>query len=161
MKYINNIAQLNMRPPLIRGRQQSRQEYTYSCLQRGTIQCRGTRSKAAVEQLASLAPSLAVSCYRYLPVPFHPAHFMSARARPPECTIRNPHVEEWHIGTVGIDTPTFFEEILDRIDAAQDDEVFSEITVGRNVPYQLGLSKKKKHAWRGQAYRISSSTWRM
>lgn len=55
--------------------------------------------------------------------------------------IPNPHVEEWHDGTVRVDTPTFFEQVLDNIDATQDDDVFAEKTVGCNVPCHLASEK--------------------
>ena len=56
----------------------------------------------------------------------------------------NAHLEEWHIGTIGVDTPSFFEEVFDSIDIAQDDEVFAEITVGCDVPYHLVSKRKEK-----------------
>jgi ABC-type nitrate/sulfonate/bicarbonate transport system ATPase subunit len=55
--------------------------------------------------------------------------------------IRNSRVEEWHNGTVSVDTTTFFEQVFDTIDATQDDNVFAEKTVRRNVSCQLASEK--------------------
>jgi hypothetical protein len=71
--------------------------------------------------------------------------------------IRNSRVEEWHNGTVRVDTPMFFEQVLDNFDATQDDDVFAEKTVGRNVSCHLA-SENTLVELRRQPYRISSST---
>jgi hypothetical protein len=51
----------------------------------------------------------------------------------------------------------FFEQVFDSFDAAQDDDVFAEKTVGRDVPCHLA-SEKKETGGERQPYRISSST---
>lgn len=55
--------------------------------------------------------------------------------------VPNSRVEERHNGTVRVDTPTFFKQVLDNINATQDDDIFAEKTVGRNVPCNLGSDK--------------------
>ena len=73
--------------------------------------------------------------------------------------VPNSHVEERHNGTVRIDAPTLFKQVLDNIDATQDDYIFAEKTVGRNVPCHLGSDKDTigLTGLRKQPYHISSS----
>ena len=46
---IDDLAQLNMIPPLIRVRQDLCQQYAHSCLLHGAIHHRSTWSKASIE----------------------------------------------------------------------------------------------------------------
>ena len=46
---INDLAQLNMILPLIRGRQDPCQQYAHSCLLHGAIHHRSTWPKASIE----------------------------------------------------------------------------------------------------------------
>ena len=60
---------------------------------------------------------------------------------------KNSHVQESHIGTIGVDTPTFFEQIFHNFDPVQDDEILSGSAVEHNRPYNLGLRKWHSIGW--------------
>jgi hypothetical protein len=98
--------QLDMGLPVLRVLQHPGEKYTCLGLLHRAILRNSSGSKAVVEQLAALTPSLAIPRCQQDPTPFHPERYQLATGN---IKSQSAHLKKWDHGTVRVKFATFVE----------------------------------------------------